>query len=83
MENLLEKIYDNENFIYIIKDLIENPTVKQMKNYRQHYETNCFEHCIVASYYCYLLCKKFKLDYISCSRAAMLHDLFLYDWRKR
>lgn len=81
MENLLEKIYDNENFIYIIKDLIENPTVKQMKNYRQHYETNCFEHCIVASYYCYLLCKKFKLDYISCSRAAMLHDLFLYDWR--
>ena len=37
----------------------------------------------LASYYCYKICKKLKLDYISCSRAAMLHDLFLYDWRKR
>ena len=83
MKTLLEKIYNTEDFIYIIKDLIENPTVKQMKNYRQHYETNCFDHCIIASYYCYLFCKKLKLDYISCSRAAMLHDLFLYDWRKR
>lgn len=83
MERLLEKIYDNEDFIYILKDLIANPTVKQMKNYRQHYETNCFEHCIIASYYCYIICKKLNLDYISCSRAAMLHDLFLYDWRKR
>ena len=83
MENLLEKIYNNNEFINIIKDIIENDTVKQMKNYRQHYETTCFDHCLIASYYCYIYCKKFNLDYISCSRAAMLHDLFLYDWRKR
>ena len=81
MENLLQEIYDNKEFINIIGDLIEHPTVKQMKNFKQHYETTCFNHCLIASYYCYKICKKLDLDYISCSRAAMLHDLFLYDWR--
>ena len=83
MDKLLQKIYADKYFINIISDMIENNTVKQMNDFKQHYETTCFEHCLVASYYCYLLCKKFNLDYISCSRAAMVHDLFLYDWRKR
>ena len=83
MENLLQKIYDNKEFINIIDNLIEHPTVKQMKKYKQHYETSCFDHCLIASYYCYKICKKLNLDYVSCSRAAMLHDLFLYDWHKR
>ena len=54
-----------------------------MKNFKQHYETTCFEHCYTAAYYCYCICKKLNLDYKSATRAAMLHDLFLYDWRKR
>jgi uncharacterized protein len=83
MDDLLEKIYNDTTFINIIKDIIENDTIKQMKKYKQHYETSCFDHCLIASYYCYIYCKKFNLDYISCSRAAMMHDLFLYDWRKR
>ena len=83
MDKLLQKIYADKYFINIISDMIENNTVKQMNDFKQHYETTCFEHCLVASYYCYVLCKKFNLDYISCSRAAMVHDLFLYDWRKR
>lgn len=83
MDKLLQKIYADKYFISIISDMIKNNTVKQMNDFKQHYETTCFEHCLVASYYCYLLCKKFNLDYISCSRAAMVHDLFLYDWRKR
>lgn len=76
----MKEKYQKE-FELIIKELIENETVQQMKNYRQHCDTNCFEHCYTASYYCYNICKKFKLDYKSAARAAMLHDLFLYDWR--
>ncbi|MFR6022227.1 MAG: HD family phosphohydrolase [Clostridia bacterium] len=83
MESLLQKIYSNDEFIQMIDDLLNNETVKQMKNFRQHYETSCFDHCLIASYYCYLYGKKFNLDYVSCARAAMLHDLFLYDWRKK
>ncbi len=70
-------------FQNIINELITNPTVQEMKKYRQHYETTCFDHCYDAAYYCYLICKKYHLDYISATRAAMLHDLFLYDWRVR
>ena len=71
----------DEEFLDIIKDIIENDEVKKMKNYRQHADTSCYEHCYNASYYCYLLSKKFNLDYKSCARAAMLHDFYLYDWR--
>ena len=74
---------NNDEFLSIIKELIDNKTVQEMKKYRQHYETTCFDHCYMVSYYCYLICKKYHLDYISATRAGMLHDLFLYDWRVR
>ena len=74
---------ENEEFNYIIKDIIENYTVQQMKKYMQHFDTTCFEHCYMASYYCYKVSKIFNWDYKSAARGAMLHDLFLYDWRKK
>ena len=83
MEELINKIYEDKDFIDTISDIIKNTKVQEMKNYKQHYKTSCFDHCLVASYLCYKFCKKHNLDYISCSREAMVHDLFLYDWRKR
>ena len=83
MEDLFKKIYNDEEFIKIIDDLLHNETVLKMKNFRQHYETSCFDHCLEASYFCYKICKKHKLDYVSSARAAMVHDLFLYNWRER
>ena len=77
----------NDEFQEIIKSLITNETVLQMKNFRQHYETTCFDHCYKFSpeltANIFKICKKYHLDYKSATRAAMLHDLFLYDWRKR
>ena len=70
-------------FENIIDELIANNIVQEMKNYRQHFDTSCYEHCYIASYYCYIICKKLHLDYKSAARAAMLHDLFLYDWRDK
>lgn len=83
MKNYKNLVCRDTEFQDIIKPVITNKTVQQMKNFRQHYETTCFEHCYMAAYYCYLICKKFHLDYKSATRAAMLHDLFLYDWRER
>lgn len=68
-------------FRAIIKDIVENDTVQQMHNFRQHYDTSCFEHCYKVALISYIICKKLNLDYISAARAGMLHDLFLYDWR--
>ena len=83
MEKEKNNYKNNKEFLNIIRELVNNDTVQEMKKYRQHYETTCFEHCYMVSYYCYLICKKYNLDYISVARAAMLHDLFLYDWRIR
>lgn len=84
MKQYIEDLIKEDNdFSDIIRPLIENETVLQMKNFRQHYETTCFDHCLTAAYYCYCICKKYHLDYKSATRAAMLHDLFLYDWRER
>lgn len=68
-------------FYNITKDLLNNPTVKQMKNYRHHYNSTCYDHCLEVAYLSYLICKKLNLDYVSIARAGILHDLFLYDWR--
>ncbi len=74
--------YDNIiEFLDITKDILENPTVKQMKNFRQHYDRSCYDHCLEVAYWSYLFCKKYGWDYVSAARGAMLHDLFLYDWR--
>lgn len=70
-----------EDFLDITSDLINNPIVLQMKNYKQHYDTSCYDHCIEVAYWSYLFCKKHNLDYIAVARAGLLHDLFLYDWR--
>ena len=71
-----------EEYYSIVKDIMENETVQQMKNYRQHYDTNTYEHCFHVSYMNYKICKALHLDYKSAARAGMLHDLFLYDWRR-
>lgn len=82
-KKLEKKIQKDKEYQSIVENLIENETVLEMKKYRQHYETDCFEHCYRASYYCYKICKRLGLDYKSAARGAMLHDLFLYDWREK
>lgn len=77
----MDKKYLLTEFFEIIQDIISNDTVKQMKNFRQHCNTSCYKHCMQVAYYTFIACKKLRLDYVSATRAAMLHDLFLYDWR--
>ena len=79
---LEKKINSNQEFLNIISDIKDNEHVLEMKNYRQHFDTDCYDHCLETSYYCYIVCKLLHLDYVSCARAAMVHDMFLYDWRK-
>ena len=83
VHSAMDKKYQLTEFFNIIQDIISNDTVKQMKHYRQHCNTSCYKHCMQVAYFTYIACKKLKLDYISATRAAMIHDLFLYDWRKK
>ena len=79
----ITNIDDKIEFFHIIDDIISHEKVQEMKNFPQHCDTSCYEHCLHVAYYSYYLAKKAGLDYISTARAAMLHDLFLYNWRKK
>ena len=61
-----------EEFENVIKDLTINPTVQKMKEFRQHYNTSCYEHCLNVAFYSYLIAKKLNLDYKAIARGAML-----------
>ena len=76
-------IYNDKEYMNIVKDIISNEMVQKMKQYRQHFNISCFDHCLYVSYNMYHICKKHKLDYASAARAGLVHDLFLYDWRKK
>ena len=78
-----EKAITDHEFQKIIQELIENEDVQQMKNYIQHFNTDCYEHCYNVAYLSYLISKKMNWNYKSSARAGMLHDLFLYNWRTR
>lgn len=78
-----KKITNYYEFQEIIKELIENENVQAMKNYIQHFNTDCYEHCYTVAYICYSIAKKLNWDYKAVARAGMLHDLFLYNWRIR
>ena len=82
-ENMKNNTIATYEFNSIISDIINNDAVKEMKKYNQHYDCDCYSHCLDVAYISYLICKKLKLDYRSAARAGMLHDFFLYDWRVR
>ena len=77
----IKNALSDKEFLEIIEELINNKKVQEMQKYRQHYDVTTYEHCLNVSYISYKIAKFFKWDYKSASRAAMLHDLFLYDWR--
>ncbi len=78
----IESSKQAEEFYHYVKDLLDSDIVCEMKKYRHHYSTTCYQHCLNVSYYNYLVCRKLGLDAKKAARAGILHDLFLYDWRE-
>ena len=71
--------YNNKDFLEIIDDIIKNEEFKNLEKYKHHYIYTRHNHSLSVSYYSYLVCKFLHLDYISVTRASLLHDLFFYD----
>ena len=67
-------------FKSIIHDIANHPKVLELKKYEQHAHRSTYYHCTHVSYITYIICKKLNLDYVSATRAAMVHDLYFYDW---
>lgn len=67
--------YSNEEFLYIIKDILENEEYMKLCDIRHHGITR-FDHCMRVAYYSFLVTKALRLDYVKVTEAAMLHDFF-------
>lgn len=69
-----------KEYVEYVKNIVNTPVVRQMKEYNHHSNTTCFEHSVHVSYYNYLICKKLGWDTYAAAKGGLLHDLFLYDW---
>ena len=81
-KNRIAKQLREKQFVELIKDYYESDVVKQMDNYIQHGTTTTLEHCENVAWISYLINEKLHLnaDEKKLVEAAMLHDLYLYDW---
>lgn len=66
----------NQEFENIIYDIINNKKFKKLQNQVHHYTTNRYDHCLSISYRTYKICKYLNLDYVSATRASLVHDFF-------
>ena len=69
-------------YLEIAGDLYFSPQLQQLASFEQHFKINRLQHIRSVAYLSFLVSKKLKLDYVSTTRAATMHDLFYYDWRE-
>lgn len=77
-QTLRERLHST--FYREIREVLIHPVVRQMRSYRHHGSTDCYQHCMNVAYYSYLFCSLMRWDARAAARAGMLHDLYLYDW---
>jgi uncharacterized protein len=73
--NLFGELFMDEEYLNIVSDILNNDSFKKISD-EVHHQGSRLTHCINVSYMTYKVCKRLNLDYISASRAALLHDYF-------
>ncbi|MBR2991386.1 MAG: HD domain-containing protein [Solobacterium sp.] len=69
-------------FLETVCDITALPEYQQLKQFRHHYGTTRYQHCLNVAWYTFLWCRNRGLNYRSAARGAMLHDFYLYDHHK-
>ncbi len=70
-----------DRFVLYTKDLLRDPLVESMKQYRHHGETNTHYHSVFVAYRVCKMCTDMRVhDTRGIVRASLLHDFYLYEW---
>ncbi len=65
----------------ILAAIKEHPLVLSMQDYIQHGKTTTFEHAEAVAEAVYRMARRWRgMDIEALTRAAFLHDFYLYDW---
>lgn len=59
-------------------DLLRDPQVRSMQQWRHHFDVTCFEHSVFVAYTAFRLAPFFRTNPYLAARAGLLHDLYLY-----
>lgn len=79
----MKKLKEEQNIIEYcaaVEDLLRHEKVKEMKNYPHHGKIDTHFHSVYVSFHVFKISKALGLDFRSITRAALLHDFYLYDW---
>jgi len=80
MEKILAK-YD-DFFVSIALPIIEHDEYQKMRII-PHHHGSVFEHSLDVAYLSYRMASRLRLDVVSTIRGALLHDFYLYKFKKR
>ena len=67
-------------YLNCVQDLMGTAQVQAMRDLPHHPGVSCYEHSVFVSYVAFRLARRWGLDYRSCARCGLLHDLYLYRW---
>jgi uncharacterized protein len=74
-------LYLDNRFMEVALPIIEHEEYQQMR-YIKHHDESVFEHSLKVAFYSYQFAYKQNLDWESTIRGALLHDFFLYKFKK-
>lgn len=72
--------YDNR-FMEIALPIIQHEEYQQMKLIK-HHDESVYDHSLKVAYKAYEIALNYDLDWVSTIRGALLHDFFLYKFKK-
>lgn len=73
--SILNNIYNNDEYMDLVFDIIDNKDFNKLKNNKHHGLTR-FEHSVKVSYISYRIAKILRLNCKETARAGLLHDFF-------
>ncbi len=74
--------YENEQYINLVKNILENEEFLKRKKYKHHGDKTVYEHSLEVSFLAYRISKKLGLDYIDTAIGGLLHDFYFEDWHE-
>jgi len=74
------KYFEDDEYMEIVKDIIEHEEFQKRKNFVHHGEVNVCEHCLKVSYHAYKMAKRLHADPTVAAIGGLLHDFYSRDW---
>ena len=68
----------NKEFYNIVEDILNHDKFLLLRD-EKHHRLNRYDHSLRVAYKTYKISKKFNLDSVEITRAALLHDFFIKD----